>query len=291
MSITKNPVVSIGLPVYNGEKYLVAAIQSFLDQSFVDFELIISDNASTDRTEEICKSFVPRDPRIRYFRNRVNVGATRNHNIVYELSTGYYFKWAGHDDLYAPNYLAECVEVLDRDPDIVLCYPKTILIDDSGRETGRYEENDLDLNSPYPHERLHNILHHPLDMLLSPAYGLARMRCMAKTSGYGNYYGADRVVLEELTLQGVFTKIPEYLFYRRMHLESSSVSNPYYSGSVQGSRWKRFLGNLNGIRRASLSPRERFLCYREFWSFYSKLRRVNGVWLDIKQFLAARKRA
>ena len=294
-----NPVVSIGLPVYNGERYLAEAIQSFHIQSFDDFELVICDNASTDQTEEICKKYAALDSRIHYSRNKVNIGAVRNHNLVFKLSKGRYFKWAGHDDLYAPDYLLECVNVLNSDPAVALCYPKTILIDEFGNETERYEENDLDLSSPYPHERLHNMLHHPLDMLLNPSLGLTRSNYLAKTGGLGNYYAADRVILEELALQGQFKKIPEYLFSRRIHSESSSVANaseerraiwadPTYKGRVQSPRWRRFLGNLNGIRRASLNPRERFLCYKEFWSFYLNPRRFYGIRSDFMQLLAVK---
>jgi glycosyltransferase involved in cell wall biosynthesis len=293
------PIVSIGLPVYNGEKYLAEAIQSFLDQTFEDFELIICDNASTDHTEEICRKFEALDSRIRYTRNKTNLGATRNHNLVYELSKGQYFKWAGHDDLYAPNYLLECVNVLDSDQGIVLCYPKTILIDEFGHETGRYEEDDLDLSSASPHERLHNMLHHPLHLLLSPSYGLARSSNLARTAGYGNYLAADRVILAELALQGPFERIPEYLFYRRIHPENSTTANPSaermavwmdpaLKGRAQAPRWKRFIDNLNRIRRASLNPRERLLCYGEFWSFYLNPRRFNGIRSDVKQFIATR---
>lgn len=292
-----NPVVSIGLPVYNGEKYLAEAIQSFLNQSFHDFELVICDNASTDHTEEVSKEYAALDSRIHYSRNQVNVGAARNHNLVFELSRGRYFKWAGDDDLYATDYLLECVNLLNSKPEVVLCYPKTILINEFGYETGRYEEDDLDLSSPYPHERLRIILHHPMNMLLSPSLGLTRSSHLARTGPYGNYYAADRVILEELALQGRFKKIPKYLFYRRIHSENSNQANPSdeakaiwmdptLKGRVPAPRWKRFLGNLNGIQRASLNRRERFLCYKEFWSFYLNPRRFDGMRRDINHFLA-----
>ena len=126
------PRVSIGLPVYNGEKFIREAIDSIFSQTFEDFELIISDNGSTDRTQQICQAYAAQDLRIRYYRNKKNIGAARNYNLVFELASGEYFKWAAHDDLCAPEYLERCVEILDRDPDVVLCYPKTSIIDEHG---------------------------------------------------------------------------------------------------------------------------------------------------------------
>src|SRR3954470_1068595 len=95
----RRPRVSIGLPVYNGQRFLAPAVSSLLAQTFADFELVICDNASTDDTEAICRRFAERDPRVRYHRNEQNVGAAPNFNRALALSTGQYFKWAAHDDL------------------------------------------------------------------------------------------------------------------------------------------------------------------------------------------------
>ena len=97
------PRVSVGIPVFNGERFLAETIESILAQTFKDFEIVISDNASTDRTEEICRSYAARDPRIRYNRNDTNRGAAWNHNRVFELARGEYFKWQSHDDFCAPR--------------------------------------------------------------------------------------------------------------------------------------------------------------------------------------------
>ena len=99
------PRVSIGLPVYNGENFLEFALDSILGQTFQDFELIISDNASTDATESICRRYAAKDSRIRYYRNPNNQGAAQNYNRVFALARGEYFKWAAHDDVCKPNYL------------------------------------------------------------------------------------------------------------------------------------------------------------------------------------------
>ena len=116
------PRISVGLPVYNGEAYLPAALTSLLKQDYGDFELIVSDNASTDGTEAICREFAANDPRIRYSRNETNIGAARNYNRVFELSRSKLFKWASHDDECHPSLLRRCVEVFDMSP------PSTALV-------------------------------------------------------------------------------------------------------------------------------------------------------------------
>src|SRR5262245_38883261 len=114
------PRVSIGLPVYNGERYLAETLNSMLAQTFEDFELIICDNASTDQTEQICRFYAGKDTRICYVRNATNLGAAKNYRRTFELSSGDYFRWANCDDLFAPESLACCVEILDWKPSVVL---------------------------------------------------------------------------------------------------------------------------------------------------------------------------
>ena len=126
------PRVSVGLPVCNGENYLDAAVRSILSQDYEDFELVISDNASTDRTQEICLDFARQDPRVKYSRLAANCGAVSNFQRVFRLSTGDYFKWAAHDDVCTPDFLERCVAVLERDPAVVLCCGQTQLINDDG---------------------------------------------------------------------------------------------------------------------------------------------------------------
>ena len=110
--IPAQPLVSIGLFVYNGERFIEDALHSILGQTFTDFELIISDNASTDQTGEIAHSYALRDKRIRYYRNEKNMGAGWNVRRVYELATGKYFKQAAVDDLLESDFLRQCVEIL-----------------------------------------------------------------------------------------------------------------------------------------------------------------------------------
>src|SRR5215831_17134423 len=101
------PVATIGIPVYNGEAYLEEAIRSALAQTADDLEVVISDNASTDRTAEICNDYAQQDSRVRYFRNPRNLGAAPNYNIVLANARGRYFKWLAHDDRISPSYVAK----------------------------------------------------------------------------------------------------------------------------------------------------------------------------------------
>ncbi len=126
------PTLTIGMPVYNGAKYIAEAVESILAQTFRDFELIISDNASTDDTESICRAFAARDPRVTYRRNRQNVGLSANNNLLVPLARGRFFKWAPCDDVLRPEYLERCVAVLDADPNVVLVYPGTQFVDGDG---------------------------------------------------------------------------------------------------------------------------------------------------------------
>jgi len=111
--MTDRPRLSIGLPVYNGEEYLAESFDALLGQTYEDFELVVSDNASTDGTEAICRKYAAQDSRIRYLRLPRNIGATPNHNHVFAESRGELFKWASHDDLYGRDLLRLCVEALD----------------------------------------------------------------------------------------------------------------------------------------------------------------------------------
>ena len=124
--------LSVGLPVWNGEEFLEGAIRCILAQSFGDFELVISDNASTDRTAEICHSFD--DSRIVYHRHEENLGAAWNFNRVFELCRGEFFKWAAHDDLVAPSYFQKCIDALHDDPEAILAYTGVHSIDENGQQ-------------------------------------------------------------------------------------------------------------------------------------------------------------
>jgi glycosyltransferase involved in cell wall biosynthesis len=224
-------VVSVGVPVYNGEKYLAKTLDCLLEQTLEDFEIVISDNASTDRTPEICLSYQEKDDRIRYFRNHQNIGAAPNFNRVVELAGAPLVHCGACDDLYHPRFLERCVDALERDPGLVLSYPRTTMIDEEGaplrfdRERHCFLDSYGDLlmtpvpphigTAASPEMRFRDVLW-PMGWCL-PLSGVIRTDTLLRTSLYRSYYGADKVLLAELALQGGFFQVGEELFGKRVH--------------------------------------------------------------------------
>jgi len=221
------PRLSIGLPVFNGERFLAAAIGSVLDGSFTDWELIISDNASTDGTEAIGRGFAAQDGRIHYLRNATNVGPLPNFNQVFRASRGEYFKWLAYDDLCGPDLLSRCVEVLDRDPTIVLCSGRFVEIDEHGRSIGE-QPYRLDLASTRPHVRLGQLMRTAMGHAI--LFGVIRASVLRRTRLLATYHGSDRALLAELTLNGRLWEIPEMLWSSRDHPDRS----PYVRTTLAG---------------------------------------------------------
>ena len=188
------PYVSIGLPVYNGGAYLEDALKSLVAQSFDEFEIVISDNASNDDTGAISQDFAADDRRIRYTRNTENLGAADNFNQTFQLANGRYFKWAAHDDVYAPDFLLRCVQVLDSNPIVAICYSRQVDIDEEGERIcyNAYRVR-ADLHRPY--QRFADVM----DFLRgAPAiWGLMRKHTLQRTSLIGKYYASDLVLLAE----------------------------------------------------------------------------------------------
>jgi glycosyltransferase involved in cell wall biosynthesis len=243
---SSTPRVSIGLPVYNGQRYLAAAIESLLAQTFTDFELIISDNASTDRTQEICREFAVRDSRIRCYREPKNKGIAWNFTRTFELARGEFFQWHAHDDLCAPTLLEREVAMFNADPTAVLCYARPAIIDECGelvpddpatwrpaavdgqlqsaadlvaRAPGN--EDPRGLNSASASHRFYGVLLKTVWCLES--YGLVRTEVMRSTGKLRGYCGAEKVFLAEMALRGRFREIPEVLFYSRRHAQQYTM--------------------------------------------------------------------
>jgi glycosyltransferase involved in cell wall biosynthesis len=209
------PKVSIGLPVFNGARYLRAAIDSLLAQTYRDFRLLIVDNASTDDTGLIAEAYAARDPRVGYHRNHNNIGAAPNFNLAYHLTSGPYFKWAAHDDLVEPGFLAACVKALDAHPEVVLATTEIDIIDDEGRSKGPHDEQMPHLMDDRPSARFADMIladHHCIDI-----FGLIRRDVLATTPLHARYIGSDRNLLAELSLRGKIFRVPELLFHNREH--------------------------------------------------------------------------
>lgn len=215
----KMPKVSIAMPVYNGERYVAQAIESLLGQTFGDFEYVISDNASSDGTEDICRRYAAADARIRYVRRATNIGGPPNFNFVFSLSRGTYVKWATADDYSDTTFLDEAVAVLDEHPDVVLCFPRTRIIDADGNPIRDYDDN-LDLPQESPRLRFRELYRRI--GLCNAQLGLMRREAMARTGLLAAHLGSDIEFLGEMALLGKFRMLPETRFYRRFHQGASS---------------------------------------------------------------------
>ncbi len=260
-----SPKVSIGLPVYNGGEFLSKAIESILGQTFTDFELIISDNASTDNTAAICQSYADQDARIRYYRNETNIGGANNGNRTVELAQGEYFRWAAHDDLCGAELIEKCVAVLDRDPSVVLCYTQTVNIDQKGQTRGISTLNRATSNKPY--ERFRDLAFR--NDYCEPSYGLMRRAELGKTRLEQDFTGSDRVLLCELAFRGRFYEIVEPLFFKRHHAKNVYIDwrarmawfNPAWKGKITFPNWLQFFNYLSAIQQGPISPLDKFYCY------------------------------
>lgn len=290
------PRISIGLPVYNGETYLEEKLRSILAQTFTDYVLMISDNASTDRTSEICQDYATQDRRIQYYRNHINLGLAPNFNRVFQLAPRTdYFGWTSCDDLIAPEFYQKCVDVLDNDPTTVLVQSWVKLIDTDGNFVANYDPALL-----FPHERSHFPHERFRDAIMIPHLclddlGLIRSNVLNMDLVYESHFGADRNLIAELILRGKFFHIPEYLFYWRdtrgrdlpfdnwsERLDASKARN------IPMPRWSMLFGYLRSVRRVGVPSREKLLCYLHITEWIFKYMR--GLGKDIFQAGGALKR-
>jgi glycosyltransferase involved in cell wall biosynthesis len=278
------PRVSIGLPVYNGERYLRECLDSILGQSFRDFELVIGDNASTDGTAEICREYAARDARIRYTRRPENLGAAENYNRVFRESRGEFFKWAAHDDVMGETFLEACVHALEGDPGAILAFPETMHIDASGKPTEKYN-NDLHLDSASAVARFRQCVTRR-NLMCTPVFGVFRSEVLAKTSLIGKYSDSDQVLLAHLALLGRFSEVPGVLMFRRIHADASRRANRTIR---EVTRWfdphKKWvhpptlvntLGYLECVSATRLSITEKLACWmlvaRKLWGARRRVR-------------------
>jgi glycosyltransferase involved in cell wall biosynthesis len=282
------PTLSIGMPVYNGAKWIQEATESLLNQSFTDFELIFSDNASTDETADICRRFAERDSRVRYHRHNSNIGVFRNYDYVFQLSTAPYFKWASCNDTCLDGFLEKCLAVLRDRPDVVLAYPKAILIvARRGEEPYRKEyEDNLNLEQERPSDRFRVYLNR--EKINNVMNGVIRASALRETALNRLLPGSDISMIAELALRGKFVEIPDRLFVRRLTPETtillmeSARSHGYLGGPDNIQRLKlhsyRFLDAL----RAPISLAEKFrvwlhLLRRVAWLRHRAMRKVLKV--------------
>jgi glycosyltransferase involved in cell wall biosynthesis len=291
------PKISVGMPVYNGETYLEEAIQSVLRQTYEHFALFILDNASTDRTEQICRDYASQDKRVFYTRNAENIGAAKNYNRVFQLaSSSLYFRWFNADDVCAPEAHQKCIAVLEANPDVVLCCGGTSIIDQTGQVVEQRDDY-LDLRQDRPADRFMRFF--DVVGLTNAIYGLMRTDAVGKTAlmANGSYPAADVNFMAELTLYGKFVEIPTPLFYRRMHRTASSWDRDdageqhqfWTANRAQFTlpNWRKNLAYMKAIQNAPLRKAEKlrlqsYILRRMIW-IREDLRKE--LWQEIRHWV------
>ena len=244
------PRVTIGVPLYNASRYLPVALDALRAQDHPDFEIVISDNASTDDTWEICQRYAAVDPRIRLWRNDRNLGGHANFAKVVELARGELFKWAAYDDICLPSYVSACVRALDAaGPRAVLAYPKTLLIDEDGAVIGPYADK-LDLRDPRAWKRLAGLANNI--SLCHAHFGVFRLDALRRTGLIRPFLSSDYTLMAEIAAIGEIHEVPEALFLRRVHGASTRQSGGSAAAAVT---WFA----PNGAREAARSPRATML--------------------------------
>jgi len=203
------PLVSIGLPVFNGEIGLSRALNSLLEQDYPNLEIIISDNGSTDTTPDICRKYTCRDTRLKYYRYEENRGSIWNFNRVFKYSSGKYFMWAAHDDQRELSFVSACVEMMEQCPGAVLCQAYTNVYVEGREDLLFVAHLDSFEGLTGLVERYRETLKH---FPATAIYGLYRSSVMRKTQLFTKSLGTDLAFIQELSIHGEFVQVPKVLF-------------------------------------------------------------------------------
>lgn len=257
-AIGATPLVSIGIPIFNEEVFLSQSLMSLLAQDYSNLELYISDNASTDGTEKICRQIATLDGRVTYERRVQNQGAVSNFRQVLSCAKGKYFMWASGHDLWQPNYVSECVKLLEQEPEAVIAFGSTNWVDSAGnfmtRRSGWTDTRSMD-NVARFHTLLWGNMH--------PILGLIRVDALNKTRGPLNTAGTDLILLAELTLQGHFVHAVTTSWSRRQFRDDEDYRQ----------RMKRYSSAEYGLSRSTISKLTPLL--RLPWELVKSVLRAN----------------
>lgn len=266
--LASRPLVSIGVPAFNAERFLRRTLDSLLGQTLSDFELIISDNASTDGTPEICAEYVRRDHRVRYIRQECNIGAPRNWNTLVHEARGVYFKWASASDLCAPSMLEQCANVLQADPQIVLCYGLTQWIDENEQLQEIYS-GDMSFDDASPSKRYLQV--RTTLSRNNAQSGLLRLDVLRRTRLDRPYPHGDKPLMAELALYGKFYLIRDVLLFRcrspntftsmLSSLEFERIFNPNATAPIKLISLRTHLDGISSITRSPISLSEKLYAY------------------------------
>jgi glycosyltransferase involved in cell wall biosynthesis len=278
------PLVTLGVPVYNGERFLRQCIDSLLGQTFRDFRLVISDNASTDRTREIAESYVAADPRVAYRRHATNIGMYGNFDSLLRSAETKYVKLANADDYWSPDMLGDAVHQLESDPSIVLCYPLMTKVDAEGKSTEKYGYR-LHLIEDDPATRFRRVLTEI--GLVNQLMGVIRSEAVRSLLPLLEHTLADRILVAELSLYGKIFQLDKYQYFRRLHEKSSSfnrgsethqIAHVYAEGTkrIGYKSWKYHYALMRRVGHSGLTTAQkagllRFLLRGALWDRHSLL--------------------
>lgn len=285
------PLVAIGVPVYNGERFLEATLDCLLAQTYRNIEIIVSDNASTDGTAAICKRYAQLDPRVKHARTEINVGANGNIRRLAGMFRGEYFKLSNADDLVGPEFVARCVEVLESDPSVALVCTLSRLIDMDGRPLRNYQD-DMHICESSAVDRFVRILERI--RLTNSIQGVGRGGILRELFlRHGSYDGADMVMLAAIAARGGIHQIQQVMFDRRMHEWSASSRSgdakatqeyldPATTGAVSAYLTRIACGYVAEGFRAPFSAGIRMkLAYKALRSLVSQRGALAREWISI----------
>ncbi|MDP8931292.1 MAG: glycosyltransferase [Actinomycetota bacterium] len=271
-SPTKSPELSFGIPVRNGAASLQRALDSVLAQRDVDLEVVISDNASTDATGEICRSYAARDSRVRYYRSEIDTGQIANFNRVAMLSRGRYFRWLGSDDWLEPDYARRCLAVMNARPSCVLVTTRQFFVEEDGSLTSACMEPGPDADEPVV--RLAEMLRllNESHLLIDPIYSMVRRSALERCGLLRRELRCDQILAVELSLLGPFRHVPSELAFRRAPsfmrapMAAGRYGVPLGRAGLQHLRMCAVLAR--SVDGSDLPPADRRTAYRAIGSFY-----------------------
>lgn len=263
------PLLTFGVPVRNAETVMSRLLDSILAQDLQDFEIVICDNESSDRTPEICRAYAARDSRVRFYANPANIGSNQNFNRVLELARGKFFRWIGSDDWLEPTYASQCIAMFEQRPDAFGVTTYQDHTDDAG--VRHYcEFLDRRPDSPYAHVRLRRMLWfmNADYRYIDPIYTMVRREALLKTHRLNmNVVWADQVLGAEMGLNGSFVHVPHCLAHRRVTPISSWQTclkrwyHDYYDGVKHQTCFNVAAMLCKLVLESPLmNPLEKFLC-------------------------------
>lgn len=269
--VNSDVLVSIGLPVRNAGARVVNVVRSVLAQDHPHMELVISDNASTDDTEDVCRELARSDSRIAYHRQPQNIGLLNNFRYVIGAAGGTYFRWIGDDDRLEPSFVSRCLEVFAKDPRLVLVTTGISYTGEDGRtQTLAYEGDALAADDPADRFiemlRLLNASH----LMIDPLYGMMRRETVAAIPRR-NMLNEDQVFATKLALAGPWGHVPEVLAHRvwkseRVNTLGRRLDVPMWQWRIRNALQAR--ETMRWLRGANLTEEQRHRARAAVYQMY-----------------------